>query len=410
MIKVLLVSFTFLPCLLWSNEALDLLERELDEARGIYEDQLRVAAEASDGSGSKLLVAPDSGLPPRWTTKGVSKISSNLTERIRLSSRGSVEYQNKEGDFSSEAGFSRTRIGLEFEIDESFNLLADGLLARSGNDLGWERLQLGWHVNEQIHLKLGKFPPPFSTEFSQDASRRWFADLSPLVTQVAPASSLGALVDHTSGKNRWMLGWFGSEVDRVLPSLDANGYLLASLAHSTNLGGSEKVNQARFQRWHLDYLLNQDPSEVSSLPLGYEHIIAAGFQYSSGRLDSYSDLIFARGEQSSMTGITAAIGYWLQQDVIRLVARFDYANSSDDGGVVVGWGIPKQGREALFVSDYDLSTSAGRLASLYTGFNYHLNESSIVIGTGMEYRFLSEVVGGDDIRSWGWNTFARVSF
>jgi len=33
-----------------------------------------------------------------------------------------------------------------------------------------------------------------------------------------------------------------------------------------------------------------------------------------------------------------------------------------------------------------------------------------VIGTGMEYRFLSEGVGGDDIRSWGWTTFARVSF
>jgi hypothetical protein len=100
----------------------------------------------------------------------------------------------------------------------------------------------------------------------------------------------------------------------------------------------------------------------------------------------------------------------LLQDAIRLVARYDYATSRDPGGVISNWGIPLTGSDALRPSDFPVSTAAGQLSSIYGGVNFHLDDDNFIIGTGVEYRSLSDVVDDDDFSSWGWNTFARFSF
>ena len=79
-------------------------------------------------------------------------------------------------------------------------------------------------------------------------------------------------------------------------------------------------------------------------------------------------------------------------------------------GVISGWGIPSLGADALHPNDFPVSMIAGQMSSIYGGLNFHLDDDHFIIGTGLEYRSLSDVVGGDDFSSWGWNTFARYSF
>lgn len=407
----LVIPILMLPPLVRGNEALNLLEKESGGASDVYQDTVRAMAPArANGAKEEVLVAADPGLPERWETELEAKFPFEIEEGLRVAPRGMFEYQYREGEIARGAKLSRARVGVALESFYGIEILADALFSSSGDYLGWETLMARVRLNEEMNLRVGKFQAPFSTEYSRDASLRWFPNLSPLISQVAPASSLGALIEGRGQKADWKMGWFGGDSDRSIPSIDAKGYLLASIARSSNRGGTTGANEASFHRWHLDYLYNMDGRRSETIPLGYRYLVAAGVQYSSGRLDFYSDLILARGSRSSMTGVSAAASYWLLPDAVRLVARYDYANSSDDGGVLVGRGIPSQGADAMFPSDYPVYTRAGRMSSVYGGVNFHFDDDNFIVGTGLEYRSLADVVGDDDFTSWGWNTFARYSF
>lgn len=394
-----------------ANEALNLLERDAGGAGDVYEDAVRARTSSRTGGVAKpVYVGPDPFLADRWDTEAQPRFPFEIQGGSEIAPRGLFEYQYHDRSIARGAKLSRARVGVALQTYYGVEILADALLSSSGDYLGWESLRASVPLNDQIRLSVGKFPPPFSTEYSRDASLRWFPNLSPLVAQVAPASSLGAMLEGRGQDLDWKLGWFGGGVDRSLPGLDGKGYLLASVAASSNRGGSESSPEASYHRWHLDYLYNMDAERSESIVQGYRHLVAAGVQYSAGRFDFYSDLLMARGEGNTVTGVTAAGSYWLLQDAIRLVARYDYARSRDPGGVIVGWGIPSTGSDALHPSDFPIATVAGQISSIYGGINFHLDDDHFIVGTGLEYRSLADVVGDDDFTSWGWNTFARYSF
>lgn len=393
------------------NEALNLLDRESGGAGDVYQDAVRAETSSRTGLPVKAVyAAPDPFLADRWDTAAEPRFPVEVQGGSEIAPRGLFEYHYHDRSIARGARLSRARVGVALQTYYGIEVLADAMLSSSGDYLGWESLRASIPLNDQSRLSIGKFPPPFSTEFSRDASLRWFPNLSPLLAQIAPASSLGAMLEGRGQKADWKLGWFGSGADRSLPTLDGNGFLLASIARSSNHGGSESSPDASFHRWHLDYLYNLDVDGSESIVERYRHLVAAGVQYSSGRFDFYSDLLLAQGDGNTVTGVTAAGSYWLLQDSIRLVARYDYARSRDPGGVIAGWGIPSAGSESLHSNEFSVSTVAGQMTSFYGGINFHLDDDFFIVGTGLEYRSLSDVVGDDDFDSWGWNTFARYSF
>ncbi|MEJ6579420.1 MAG: hypothetical protein QNL33_17355 [Akkermansiaceae bacterium] len=403
----------FLGSVSWAagNEALNLLDQESGGAGSVYQDAVRAQTASRTGPATKAIyAAPDPFLADRWDTEMDPRFAFEVQGGSEIAPRGLFEYQYHDRSIARGARLSRARVGVALQTYYGIEVLADALLSSSGDYLGWESLRASVPLNDQLRLSVGKFPPPFSTEYSRDASLRWFPNLSPLVAQVAPASSLGAMLEGRGQELDWKLGWFGSGAGRSLPTLDGKGYLLASVAHSSNRGGSESSSDASYHRWHLDYLYNMVGEGSESIVQRYRHLVAAGVQYSAGRFDFYSDLLLAQGAENTVTGVTAAGSYWLLQDAIRLVARYDYARSRDPGGVVSGWGIPSTGAGARHPNEFPISTMAGQMFSIYGGLNFHLDDDHFIIGTGLEYRSLSDVVGDEDFSSWGWNTFARYSF
>jgi hypothetical protein len=394
-----------------ANEALDLLDSEAEQSQNVFEHAARVPASGKDAANSpKKFPKPDPKFPMRWAPDLPPRFPFEVGRETTIAPRGLFEYQYREGEIARGAKLSRARVGVALETFYGIEILADALFSSSGEYEGWETLRAGIPLNDQVFLAAGKFPPPFSTEYSRDAAVRWFPTLSPLTAQIAPSSSLGVMLEGRDHFLDWKLGWFGSDADRSIPSLDGKGYLLASIATASNRGGDESNPDAYYQRWDLDYIYNMDGATGESIPMGYRHIVSAGAEFSSGHFDFYTEFLLARSSENTVYGVTAAGRYWLLQDAVSFVGRYQYATSRNPGGLVTGWGIPATGADATFPSDFPVYATAGQLSSIYGGLNVHFDDDNFIIGTGVEYRSLSDVVGDDDFSSWAWNTFARYSF
>jgi hypothetical protein len=392
------------------NDALDLLDSEVDQAQNVFEHAARVSASSKGAIVPKKFPKAEPKFPMRWATELPPKFPFDAGRSTKVAPRGLFEYQDQDRALGRGGKLSRARIGVALETFYGVEILADALFSSSGDSQGWETLRASIPLNDQVRFSAGKFPPPFSTEYSRDAAVRWFPTLSPFASQIAPASSLGAMLEGRSAALDWKLGWFSGDSDRNMPSHAGKGYLLASVATARNRGGDEQNPEANYHRWHLDYLYNMDGVGSESIPMGYRHLVSAGTEFSSGRLDFYTEFLLARSSQNTEYGITTAARYWLLQDAVSFVGRDQYARSQNPGRIVSGWGIPSTGAAAIHPAEFPVETIASTLSSFYGGINIHLDDDNFIIGTGLEYRSLSEVVDDDDFSSWGWNTFARYAF
>lgn len=396
-------------CLLVANEALDLLDSELPGSGQVYLDSADPPS-AEETEAKKKTVPPDHTLPQRWPIETPSLVTFGDPLKTRISPRGLFEYQYQDQNIARGSKLSRARVGLALQTYYGIELTADALLSSEGDYEGWDTLQVSFPVTDEMQLSLGKFPPQFGNEYSQDPSARWFPTLSPLVAQIAPSSSLGVMADGGNSRLEWKGGWFSGDGSRDLPGVEGDGYFIAGVATSLNGLGGVEAGTPDYRRWHFDYIYNFDGRDSETVPMGYRHLMSTGMQMSTGRFDFYSDFLLAKGNDQTAWGLTAAGGYWLVEDAVRLVGRYHYARSREDGGLQVGWGVPATGRDALRPLGSPVISEASEIHSIYGGLNFHVFEDNFLFGTGVEYRDLSGVVGGNDFDSWGWNTWARFSF
>jgi hypothetical protein len=401
-----------LPVSAQANEALKLLAQEADSSQSIYEEAADLATSRKNLKVEEEKFAPlDPYLAERWRNELEPKFPIQAASETRVAPRGLFEYQHQDRSIGEGTKLSRARVGVAVETVYGIELQADALLSSSGKYEGWETLKGSVPVGQLARLHVGKFPPPFSTEYSRDAAIRWFPTLSPFAAQLAPASTSGAMFEGRGKKGDWKIGWFGSDADRSMPSFDGKGAILVSLAQSNNKGGEKGSPQPHFQRWHLDYLYNMEGSRSETIPQGYRHLVSLGSQYSAGGFDFFTELLAAKGSGNTAYGVTAAGRYWLLQDAISLVARYQYARSQNPGGIVSYWGIPDTGSDATFPTDFPATTVGGQLSSFYSGLNVHFDDDNFIIGTGLEYRSVSEIgEENESLSSWGWTTFARYAF
>jgi hypothetical protein len=293
-------------------------------------------------------------------------------------------------------------------------LQADVLFDGDADFVGIETLAARIPAGDELMLTAGKFRPPFTLEYTQDAAVRWTRELSPLVAQMVPSSSLGAMLQGQgpAGQWDWKLGWFSGDADEDLPGFRGDGYLLAGIGYSgyarPEPGSGRTVSS--WHRWHLDYIYNFDGAQSRSVPMGYEHMVATGMQMSAGRFDLMGDFLFAHGDSSTAWGGTISAGYWLMEDALRLVGRFDYARSNDEGGIVAGWGVPGSGSDILQPFSAPITYAGMELYSIYSGLDLFLYGQNVILSSGLEIRSLNDVVDGDDIDSLIWQTGGRLAF
>jgi len=396
MVKYFQVLTLVLAHQAFANKALDLLDQEEVKPGAIYApigvvDRAKVQAEAEKAAQPKPMADP----AVRWPTslqpifRKELETTSPYLQEIALT--GNIEYQLQSGSQAQSSHLRRAHVGAALRAFYDLEIDAEIAFDGSGDYLGFDTLRARYSFGNDVSFSAGKFRPSFSAEYSRDPALRLFPDLSPLVSQIAPGNTLGALIETRN----WKLGYFNGDTDAGIPDLSGRGFLLAGVRH----GG-----------WYADYVYNFERGGGDAIPLSYRHLFATGVKAGQGKYDFASEFLLAEGDENTSWGVTLRGGYWLAQDALRLVGRYHYAASSEAGGILSGWGVARAESDLVQPFRYNSSTAADSLHSFYLGMNLHLYEDNLILGAGLEYRTLIDVVGGGDLDSWNWNTTARMAF
>ena len=412
-----------------ANEALDYLEGKLSEdevtVTDLIKEKEKVEA-AEEARKQERILRDDRDYRNRWKNRLVPKglvydnESNPIVQRVAID--GLAEWGTVNGEINSDEGIDINdnqlkRVRLGGMIRAFYNTDLEGRVVGDGNGYqGIDTLKATVQVTEGIAIETGKFRAPFGQEYRQDPNVRSAPGLSPIVAQIAPSNTLGVRVGATNGNWEMGLGWFSGDQDRNIPGIDGGGFVLANVAYSFDgevVAGpddEDAVAPAGHQRWYLDYIYNTSPSEGGSIPNEYRHLLSTGIEVSSGRLDFAGDFLLANGGVNTAWGLNMTGRYWLLEDAIRLVGRYNFADSNEPGGVSVGYGVPGAVGDATQpLAGFSTVLSGDEFHSFYLGLDWHVLQDYLLFSTGVEYRLLKDEINGDSSGVL-WHTGGRVAF
>lgn len=413
--------------LAFGNEALDLLEGK------ITEDEVTVTALFAKKEDPAQEQAPphhrdDSS---RWKNRlaPVGVVYENdanpLAQRVAIDGllewglvEGKIDQSGEPEQDVSDSRLKRLRLGGLVRAFYNTDLEGRVVLDDDGYQ-GLDTLKATVQVSDAWTVEAGKFRPPFSQEYRQDPNARTTPDLSPIVAQIAPANTLGVRVRTDSGPWELGLGWFSGAQARNLPELDGGGFLLANLSYTFDggvTGDGEEQNRENLapppghQKWHLDYLYNTSSDLEGSVPNGQRHLLSTGIELSHGNLDFAGDFLLANGGEDTAWGLTLTGRYWILEDALRMVARYNYAGTNEAGGLSIGYGIPRaEGDSTQPLLGYNTILPADEFHAFYLGFDLHILQDYLLFSSGLEFRLLKDELNGD-ASDFFWHTGARVAF
>lgn len=428
--KTLIIATLLSPSWAGANEALDLLEGKISEDELTVDELLlreKPQSEVEADGGSEPL-RNDRDYSDRWKNRLTPLAtvyddpSNPIIQRVAIDglaewgiNSGTIEPKSGDSVELNDSQLRRVRLG---GIMRAFyNTDLEGRVVADGDGYqGIDTLKATVHVNEAVQLEVGKFRPGFSQEYRQDPSVRAAPGLSPIVAQMAPANTLGAKVTVWNGSWETGLGYYSGAVDKDLPGFDGGGFVMANLAYTFD-GKSAKVKEGGdavtapgHQRWHLDYIYNTSDHPNGSVPRGYRHLLSTGIEVSSGRFDFGGDFLLANGDVDTAWGMSLTSRYWLVEDALRFVGRYNYADTDDAGGLSVGYGVPGAlGDSTQPLAGFSQVFAADEFHSFYTGLDWHLYDDYLLLSTGLELRLLKDQVQQDN-SALLWHTGGRVAF
>lgn len=412
-----------------ANEALDYLEGKISDdevsasqsSRPEPSEVLRGSEGDSEASGTRS----DRDYSSRWKNRLVpqgvifDKPNNPVVQRVAI--EGLAEWGLVAGDVGLPSGgdqdvndsqLRRLRIG--GIVRAFYNTDLEGRVVADGDGYqGIETLKATIPVGEGLVLEGGKFRPPFSQEYRQDPSVRVAPDLSPIVALIAPANTIGARVSAGYGPWDFGVGWFSGSQGRGLPAVNRQGFVLGNLAYTfdgAGTGGEGSETVTGHQRWHLDYLYNFSEDPDGSIPNSYRHLLSTGIEVSHGDFDFAGDFLLANGATNTAWGLALTGRYWVLEDALRMVGRYNYADSDALGGVAVGFGVPGAlGDSTQPLAGYQTVLTGDEFHSVYLGLDWHFLKDSLVLSTGVEWRLLKDENTSDN-SGFFWQTGGRAAF
>lgn len=313
----------------------------------------------------------------------------------------------------------RLRIGGLIRALYSVDIEGQVMLDSDLDYQGIETFQARGYFNRHVYYSVGKARVPFSYNNTLDPTRRRIARLPALTAQLAPANTLGVLFEGTSngdnGVFSWGLGWYSGEVDRNLSGLGGDGFLLAKVGYfvPTTVDDSEGGNHLyrNYQHWHFDYIHNFDGASSMSARSGHDHIVSTGLELRVDRADLSLGVLFATGGASTVWGANVEAGYWIMDGAVRLVGRYQYADSNDANALVVGFGPGAVASEVGLPYNYSLSYTGDSYGSIYLGADFHLYGDNAVLSAGVEYQVLgNSFITGQNIDALFFHWDMRFAF
>lgn len=413
-----------------ANEALDILEGKKDineiDLPPLPED------EASEAGDEVTYEAPEwapSPLDSVWSRAILFEDNDNPWLQ-QLAIMGLFEFSGSWGEAEVAGGREvdlnttrtrRARLGARMKVFGHTEIEAVGEFAGDGEYQRIERLKAKTQVRPNYYVSYGKMRPRFGIEQSKEPHQLLTPERTLLANMLMPDSTLGVTFSQECAPWDWSIGWFSGDQDRYLPGLGGDGFISGSLAYES--GEALEGGKAMRTRWHMDYIYNLDGKDSRSIPRyrvagrrsangnqliarnpAFTHLFSTGVELESDRFAFEGDFQLANGDLNAW-GMTLTPSYWAVPGTLKLVGRYHYADTDDQGGLVGGLGAgsdPFFDTSPLFVGD--------EFHSFYLGANLHLYQDKVTVLNGLEYALMKDNAGGFETDALIWHSGARLSF
>ena len=284
---------------------------------------------------------------------------------------------------------------------------------------GVDRLSMRYYAADDIAVTAGKFRPPVGYFYATDPTMREIPTLPALTRQVAPGNSTGIYVDGYGTNLDWGLGWFSGDLDKNIPGISGSGYFVGHLGYTFY----RKPEETEVSRWYLDWTYNNEGDSSEAIAGGSRHVWMTGLHFLRNGHSLVGELTVAHGgELGSAWGLTLQDSWWLYQDHLKLVARYQYVSAGDSavdpamvtgpddlGALEIGYGAPNSGSGATRYSAGRDTVRANEFHSLYAGVNWNFLEQHARLHTGAEYN-LYDTRAGDSESGWNFLSGLQVKF
>jgi hypothetical protein len=433
------ILFASLVSLAHANEALDILEADKSP---VATPTFTSSGAGASGGSRENLVYPDPVWPdwqnrtfdPVWARAVLFQNDSNpYVQQIAISgffdfqaSFGKADIEGVGAALPEEVNLDstrtrRARLGARIRAFSNTDIEAAAEIAGDSEYHTIERLSARTEFRENWGVSYGKFRPEYTAEFRQEPEHSPYPDRSMLVNMLAPASTLGVRYDYRKSDWEYAVGWFSGDSHPDIPSLQGDGFLTASIAHTLVERSEGPLMRTR---WHLDYIHNFDASRSGSIPRynvagrssangnqavasnpSFRHLFSTGFTLEQERFSFLGDFMIGKGDTTAW-GLTLAPTWWAVPGLVKIVGRYHYAGSDDSGALVTTMGAaadPYFDSTPFFIGD--------EYHSFYLGANAHLYQDKLVFMTGLENVILNDEAGGNfNTEAWIWHTGLKSSF
>lgn len=247
---------------------------------------------------------------------------------------------------------------------------------------------------DALTISFGKHKVSGSAEYAISSRRIKTIERSALSNYVSPPGSTGLRISAKHGNLNFAVGIFSADQEPEFSEFNsANDYF-----YTLDLG--YKSTTPRFfekSRFDLRVIVNgNENANASSNPVSsgnYERKWSASFSNTStiGKFNLLTDFIYgkngneaAASREGSFMGLVVLPSYWLLDDRLEAVFRYQYATSSRGQGIRLNSRYARKAGSVRTIPS--LANGRGdKLHSLYLGLNYYLCSDNAKIMLGVEY-------------------------
>ena len=316
--------------------------------------------------------------------------------------------------YNNEGDFRRVRLGARVKFLNYFHLWANADLVRdfrpAGGSADWDyhnlyEAQLLFNAQKafsldnhsKFNLAYGKSEIKISYESNTSSKKIKTIERSAIANKIMPPNMTGAWIDAKTGNFGYYGGVFSTALDEELSDWDQGELYLARASYDfTDASGCDKAEV-------LASFAYADHAGLQDVLANYEWAGSLAGRVQQGRASYMANVIFGDNRSDALTdrggsfwGFVFMPTYWLVENDLEAVFRYQYQGASEDKGIRLN---SRYARTAGAVEQEDIAPlRAGRgdeHHSAYLGLNYYFCGDNSKIMAGVEYDDLTS--DGDDI-------------